>query len=292
MASEEENLKSTLRFLTLVFPEQEFNLDDPLLEQKMIKEIYVETLEENGIVPIDFVHAIKQLYKKGYVFYTHAFFDPKVRQDVVDIYEDEEKFGKLKKAIIEHYAQIEDKTKEVVGHQILSTLPPGMKFDDEIFTEEDTISIEDFFTKTKENVEMIKNGLVVRLVIVPYRNIHDLYKKLDDGLSIAQATAGELAYIHHRFELLVNGYLLSTKEKGEIPYYHYVLKELAKSGFRDEVFYSELDFFKEVPKDEQRGVREKFRKSCYGFKDKIQKKVPAFLIVTTKSVRVNPQYIK
>jgi len=232
-----ENLLKTLNLLTLLFNVKSENSTLAEEEQHTLH-ITKEHVVDTNLTIHTFINTLKLLSDKGYLRQL-SIFEDKYRGDINNFYSDETNNDLIKQLSVN--PEISNKLKESLIDDLKKA---GIKVDIEEMKDQD-ISIEDLINDVKPHFQTLTDKNNVSLILLmPFRNINHLLKRMNDGKDFDDIQDSEFYYNSDKYEFHAGDDVISVSYQSKPNIEHDVLIRLRDEQSNGMIWYDDVDSYK------------------------------------------------
>ena len=286
MSPQDQNILYVLNVLTLLFRTRKTSLLPLKDEQRHTLFITKEHLEDSKISLPTFINTLETLASKGYLSYTPM--HEQKFHDELQSFVDSPLYSKtIEKIKLSQTEEANTKLKDDIAKIYENTIPKNYTYDRDGLMAE-PLDIADIFLYGLDAIKDKPEQTIAVVVLMPFRNIDRLLKKMNDGVSFNDVTDPGLWYDTQNHLLHFEEDIIATTYN-KLSYVHFALQALFSDEEIREQHYAEIPEFDDS-REAQKELKS-YKDALDGFLDKYPQLKTVFS-VHSKYFGVNQDYIE
>lgn len=237
----DEIIFKTLHLLLMLYhSKQQFSIGLPE-DQKATLEISRQIILDAGLTIPQFCNALQKLSTKSYTWH-FIVYDEDKRKKLDNFLASDKRKKFIEKLREKDTKEISDKLKSAVKADINAQLRHGQKITDEEI-EMDEIKLSDEYENSFKIFEKLEPHEIGIVVVMPFRSIERLLKKIEDGATFDQVQDADIWYDSKKYQLHVGKAVFITANRGAPIKAHFALETLFNQSGHSVIDYSDIDSF-------------------------------------------------
>jgi hypothetical protein len=241
MTQFDTNILATLNVLCLLLSANKQRFPKFSEEEICTLTVTKEHLQNDNIPTSVFINSIQILADKGYLFAT-CIYEAEYYDKLRNVFSDEVYLPAMKQIEESGKNLLSEEQKLNLARALEQLVPQNLKsqFDISDIVEED-IKVTDLFDDTRKVMRDIQDGVVAKVVLMPFRDIDRVRNQMNENKSFAEIIDVDVWYNEETFEFRLAKEIIPTSYQTKPNVEHYILRLIPAHLDDGVIWYDEIE---------------------------------------------------